>query len=363
MLGRIRRSTYWGDVPGAAPLPMAYTDPPAGGIASDNVSPVTASQTPEGKLLSVGPRDGNGIPTGTAGLQSLVTKSYDMIAYKILRKRLLFDPLATVRTTTESHQGAALQFNFVNDLDDSPTTALLVEDYDVLPTPLKSWSNSFYIQEFGRVVTKTKLIRGTTMVALDPVAAERVSRNMAATMDRRAMNVLLASGGVQNDGSAGGAVTDITVTGKPSDTLRAAAQSFMDNNVEPFENGMYRAILTPSALTALKKESDAAGWRYYQINQDGSGGTGDIARGVVGEYEGFQIAWTSQLANGTGGVFVGAEAFAKGFSRAPGYGPVPQIVVSPVVDRLMRFTSLGWYWLGDYARFRAEAVVTGNPAG
>src|SRR5438045_3167048 len=120
----------------------AYTDPPAGGIASDNVSPVTASQTPEGKLLSVGTRDGAGIPTGTAGLQSLVTKAYDLIAYKVLRKRLLFDPIATVRTTNESHQGAAVQFNFVGDIDDDPTKALLVEDHDVLPTPFKSWSNS-----------------------------------------------------------------------------------------------------------------------------------------------------------------------------------------------------------------------------
>src|SRR5436190_17773705 len=81
----------------------AYTDPPSGGIASDNVSPVTASQTPEGKLLSVGTRDGTtGLPTTSAGLQSLVTKAYDLIAHKALRKRLLFDPIATVRTTNES---------------------------------------------------------------------------------------------------------------------------------------------------------------------------------------------------------------------------------------------------------------------
>jgi hypothetical protein len=52
------------------------------------------------------------------------------------------------------------------------------------------------------------------------------------------------------------------------------------------------------------------------------------------------------------------------FSNAPGFGPNPRTVVSPVVDKLKRFASIGWYHLVGYSVFRPEALVrvktTGN---
>ena len=341
---------------------MSYVDPPSGGIASDNVSPVTASQVPDGKLLHVGTRS-SGLPTGTDQVDSLVTTAYDLLARRFMRKRLVFDPLASVAVSRQSHNGAVVQLNLVNDLDDDPTTATLVEDFDVLPTPVASFKTTVILNEYGRVVTSTKLLRGTSMVPVDPIKAERTGRNAAATIDRLAYNTLLASGGITNTGGAGGAVNDVTVTTKPSDTLRAASQYFKDNNMEPGDDGYYNAVLTPAAETALRKEADAAGWRYWQINQDAGGGSGSIARGYVGDYEGFHIMVTTAVASGVGGVFVANEALVKAFPMADGFGSSPEIVVAPVVDRLKRFASIGWYWLGGYARFRAEAVCTGNPAG
>lgn len=339
----------------------AYSDPPAN--ASDNVSPVTASQTPEGKLLSVGPRDGAGLPTGSDVLDTLITRSYQLAAYGVLRRRLVFDSIAQDLFTKQSHNGAVLSLNLVNDLDDAVSTALLVEDFDVLPTPLASFRTDLILKEYGRVVTTTALIRGTSMVPLNPIAAERVGRNAAATLDKLALQVALAAGGITNAGAANGSIpTDVTVAGKPSDTLRAASQSFKDNNVEPMPSGLYRAFLSPAAETALRKEADASGWRYWQINQDPSGGTGSIPRGYVGQYEGFEIVVSTGVGS-TGGIFAGEGALAKGSSSAPGFGSMPEVIVSPVVDRLKRFASIGWYWLGGYARFRAEAIVTGNPAG
>jgi N4-gp56 family major capsid protein len=345
---------------------MAYVDPPAGGIASDLVSPVSASQTPEGKLLNVGPRDSAGLPTGSNVLDTLITRAYDLQAYKFLRRRLVFADAATIRTTNQSHTGAVIRLNVVNDLDDDPTKALLVENYDVLPTPLASFGTDVILYEYGRVVTSTNLLRGTSMIPFDPIAAERVGRNAGATMDRLARDSLLGSttgGGLNADGSANTAApTDVTVSGKPSATLRAAFQSFQSNNIEPFANGLYRAYIDPASLTALKGESDAAGWRYYQINQDSGGGTGDIARGAIGVYEGFEIIVTTGV-GASHGFFLGNEGLAMLHSNAPGFGPMPQVIVSPVVDRLRRFASVGWYWLGGFSRFRAEAVLIGNLAG
>jgi hypothetical protein len=35
----------------------------------------------------------------------------------------------------------------------------------------------------------------------------------------------------------------------------------------------------------------------------------------------------------------------------------PGVVVSPVTDKLQRFRSLGWYFVGGWAIYRDEAIV------
>ena len=344
---------------------MAAPTNPLVAPAANNVSPMTADDAVTAAaaglgLTNVGART-NGLPTGTDGIDSLITKAYDLRARKPFRRQLIFGTMATAKATALSHNGAVIQLNVVDDLDDNPTTAVLQEDYDVLPTPLKSYASNLILTEWGRTVTKTALARGTSFIPLDPVAAERVGRNMGATVERIAFNAAVAAGGITKTGSAGGTPTDVVVTGRPSDTLRAASQYFRDNNVEPMEDGFFRAVLSPAAETALRKEADAAGWRYWQINQEEGGGTGSIASGHIGMYEGFQI-YVSTLVNTQGGIYLGNEGLAVGSSSAPGFG-APEVVVAPVVDRLKRFASVGWFWLGNYARFRSEAICIGNPAG
>jgi hypothetical protein len=39
-----------------------------------------------------------------------------------------------------------------------------------------------------------------------------------------------------------------------------------------------------------------------------------------------------------------------------GNGVVPKVVRGPVVDSLMRFNPIGWYWLGGYGRFREASL-------
>lgn len=322
------------------------------------VSPVEEANI--GLLTQVGAVT-NGLPTGSDGVDSLITRAYELLAHQNYRRQLLFDDVATVRLSRVSHNGAVYQLNVVDDISDDPTTAALVEQYDVLPTPLVSWKLDVILKEYGRVVTTTNLLRGSSMVPIDPIAAERIGRNAGATMDRLALNTLIAAGGITKAGAAGGAPTSVTVTGSPSDTLRAASQSFADNNVEPFANGNYRAFVTPAGLTALRKEADAAGFRYWGVhNGDPSIASGFGPRWVT-SYEGFDIfkATTPGMAT-PGGVFVGADALAKVAPMAAGFGTSPEIVIAPVVDRLRRFASVGWKWLGAYSRFRSEAVLTGD---
>lgn len=341
---------------------MAVPDNPLTMPASNNVSPLTAddqaSLTGTFGLNRVGSRT-NGLPTGTDSLQSLVTTGYNLMAYRNLRRRIAFADAATVRPTNQTHQGAVIQLNLVDDLDDDPALALINEEYDVVPGRIKSYKSSIILQEWGRVITTTALLRGTSMMAVDPIAAERVGRNMAGVFDRRALAVLLAAGGITKAGAAGGVPNAVTAaSGKPSDALRGISEYFKANDVEPFANGRYRIVMTPQAETLLRKEAAADGWRYWQINQNAGGGeSGSILNGYVGTYEGFDI----QVANTPGlgtyqCVAMGNEGLALGMATAPGFG-APSVVVSPVVDRLKRFASVGWYFLGDFARFRAEATA------
>lgn len=341
---------------------MAVPANPLTPPAANNSSPLTAddqaSLTGTFGLNRVGARTA-GLPTGSVTMESLVTTAYNLVAFKNLRRRLAFADAASVRTTALSHQGAVLQLSLVDDLDDDPTLAVLSEEYDVMPGRVKSYKSSIILNEYGRAITTTSLLRGTANIPVDPIAAERVGRNMAGTLDRRAFNVLVAAGGINKDGTAGAVpFNTVGASGKQSDALRAMSEYFKAKDVEPFANGRNRLVCTPYAETLIRKEAAADGWRYWQVVSDQNATSDNIRNGYVGSYEGFDI----MVANTPGlatyqCVAMGNEGLAMGQSSAAGYG-APSVVVSPVVDRLRRFASVGWYWLGDFARFRAEATAT-----
>ncbi|MGV0949362.1 MAG: hypothetical protein ACOYB3_01730 [Azonexus sp.] len=346
--------------------------------AAEQVAPLNAADTDRaialgGGLTHVGTRmSGGGQVASAAGgitwAEAMVTTAYDLVIDSAYRDALVFDQFATKRPTRLTHNGAIVSFQATNDLDDDPTKAELVEDFDVLPSKFKSAHVDIAMKEYGKVVSRTNLVRGVSMVPFDPIAAEKIGRNSSSVLDRLALNSLYAVGGISFSkdpskfGGAGTAPVAVApVAGKPTETLLAIAQQFQEADVEPFSNGLYSAVITPAELTALRKESDAAGWRYYQINQEESGGTGSIARRVIGEYEGFLFFVSNRLTAGKS-LYLGADALAKVYPNVAGFGPQASSEVAPVVDRLRRFYTVGWLWTGGYGRYKAEAVVTSNLA-
>lgn len=349
---------------------MAAPTNPLVAPAASNLAPLSSDDTVTATaaglgLTLVGARDAAGMATGGGEVDSLVTRAYDLLAHAPLRDNLIFDRYATVRITRQTHNGAVVQLSMIGDLDDSAATALLGsagEPYDVMPTKLKSFTCDITMFEYGRVVTTTQLLRAFSSIPVDPIAAERIGRNAGSTVDRLALAAAYVAGGITNAGGAGAVPFAVPpVAGKPSGTLRAVAEYFQINNVDPFANGLYTAIISPTAFTALRAESDAAGWRVWQNNNSATG-TDEIRRRRVLEYEGFQIETSNRLTAGKD-IFMGAEGLAKVYPMAPGFSAMPQTVVAPVSDRLRRFASVGWTWIGGYGRFRAEALVTSNLAG
>ena len=324
-----------------------------------------------GLLSDVGARISGGAQAANAAggvdwASNLVTTAYDLVLGMAYRDALVFDQFATKRPTSQTHNGAVVSFPLANDLADDVAGATLTEDYDVLPSEFKTAHVTVGMGEYGRVVTRTNLLRGTSMLPFDPTAAERIARNAVSTMDRLALAATYAAGGVSASkdpavfGTAGGVPTAVTpVAGHPTQTLQAIAQQFQEKDVEFFSNGLYAAVISPAEETKMRQESDAAGWRYFQINQDAGGGTGSIARRVLGAYENFLFIVNNRLTAGKS-IYLGADALAKVYPQVPGFGPAPQVSVAPVIDKLRRFMTVGWLWTGGYGRYKAEAVVTSD---
>lgn len=337
--------------------------------ASLLVSPVEEANV--GLLTDVGARISGGAQAANAAggvtwASNMVTTGYDLVLDSAYRQGLVFDQFATKKPTVLSHDGAVVSFNLANDLADDVAGATIAEDYDVLPSEFKTAHVEVGMKEYGRVITRTNLLRGTTMLPFDGVAAERIGRNAVSTMDRLALAAIYAAGGVSAStntatfGTAGGVPTAIApVAGSPTQTLQKIAQQFEENDVEPFSNGLYAAIISPAEHTKLRQESDAGGWRYFQVNQQSSGGTGSIQRRQIGAYEDFMFFTSNRLTAGKS-IYMGRDGLAKVYPQIPGFGPAPSIEVAPVVDRLRRFWSIGWLWTGGYGRYKAEAIVTSD---
>ena len=292
----------------------------------------------------------------TLGSQ-FVTKAYDLAVYPSLRPELIFDQFATVRASNTTHRGGSVRFSFVNDISEQTTP--LLENIDVDSVTLSSKALTISMREYGTAVTNTALLRGTSMIAMDPLIAERVGYNAGLSVDTLARTALDATTVTYDDATTGsiGSVGDAAapLTG---DALRDGVAILRSNNVRPLRGGNYVAVISPYQAQQLMSETTDTGFRWMVGYAGGTGQAGNsIFMGEVGTYEGVRLVVNNHITNQGRGYLMGAEALAKAYSTAPGFGPQPGTVVSPVVDKLKRFASVGWYHLVGYSVFRTEALL------
>lgn len=292
----------------------------------------------------------------TLGSQ-FVTKAYDLAIYPALRPELIFDQFATVRASNVTHRGGSVRFSFVNDIAEQTTP--LLENIDVDSVTLTSKALTVSMREYGTAVTNTALIRGTSMIAMDPLIAERVGYNAGLSTDTLARVALDATSITYDDGSTAsvGSVGDGSAA-LSGDQLREGVARLRAANVRPMRGGNYVAVISPYQAQQLMSDTTDTGFRWMVGYAGGMGTAGNsIFMGEIGTYEGVRLVVNNHLTNQGQGYLMGAEALAKAYSTAPGFGPDPRVVVSPVVDKLKRFASIGWYHLVGYSVFRAEALL------
>lgn len=290
-----------------------------------------------------------------------VQRAYDLAVRQPLRDELIFDQYATERPTRLTHNGTPVRFFFTDDIPEQTTP--LLENIDVDSVSYSGKTLDVTMREYGSAVTRTNLLRGTSMVAVDPDIANKVGYNAGRSIDTLAKNALTAST-VTYATPAGASLTGTiatipaNVTGDTwlgTTTLQIATSMLQQENVRPFRGGQYVLLTSPVGAQHLRNERDTGGFRYIEARNNGQAGN-DVWRGQIGMIEGVDIVVSNRMAAGTS-LLIGAEALAKAYSNGAGYGANPSTVVSPVVDKLRRFASVGWLHLVGYSIFRGEAIV------
>ena len=303
--------------------------------------------------------------TGTGDVSS-DTAAFQQLAYFAFRSQPMYDMIADVRSTAQTHNGASVQFNIYDNM--AQATSALTETSDVTAVALGDSTVVVTLAEYGNAVITTAKLRGTSFLNVDADAANIIGYNMVDSVDKLVSNVANAGTNViYAQGSAGSrpasrvAVSDANTFGAQEG--RQAVAELRTASAPGFDNGNYIGLVHPDVSYDLREQTAVTDVIQYQIRQEGAA----VRNGSIGVFGG--IEWIENPrapilddagATGTTNVYqtlvAGRQALAKAFSRAPGFGEDPSVVFGPVTDTLRRFHPVGWYHLVGHAIFRQAAL-------
>lgn len=297
--------------------------------------------------------------TLVSDLAAAGTTAYDLVTYWNYRSNAVFSSpmVAKVQPTNQTHRGSTVKFWFRGDR--SANTTPLTENADVTPGNITDSSVDVTITEYGDVTGRTAKVKGVDMLQVDMDIAKANANQAIDSYELLARNALMAATNVAYVGQASqGAITAAnTMTGV---SLTTAVAQLRNDSVPTIGDEKYLAIVHPFVAHDLRQETGDQAWVTSRNYQDISG----INNGFVGTYGGAIVYETPRAAVLTDAgaatvdvyqnVVLGQESLACAYAE-PVSGPQPNAVVSPVVDKLQRFHSVGWYWLGGFAAFRQES--------
>lgn len=297
--------------------------------------------------------------TGT-GQVSSSTGAFEQVAYFALRSNPLYEMIADVRSTAQTHNGASVTFDIYNNM--TAVTAPIAQAVDIAAVQLGDTTVTVTLQEHGNAATTTAKLRGTSFLNVDADSANIIGYNMVDSLDQ--VVAAVAAGGSNDILPVGRAATVNIIAGDTitADQTRTAAAKLRTASAPGWENGNYIGMIHPNVAFDLRSEADVTDVIAFQIRQDAAA----VRNGSIGTWGGVEFIENprANIQTGAGAagidvydtVIAGRQGLAKGFSRAAGFGEQPQIVYGPIVDSLRRFVTVGWYHLVGYERFREECL-------
>jgi N4-gp56 family major capsid protein len=290
--------------------------------------------------------------------------AFDQIAYFALRSEMLFDAAADVQPVAQSMPGTSVAFTIFSELADA--TATLSETTDVTAVAMADSQVTVTLAEYGNTINTTAKLRGTSFLDVDAVAANLIGYNAGSSIDTVVANILKdATNVIYGGGGATTPTTNATVEAEDiieANDVRKATAQLRGSKAQTF-NGMYMGFIHPDVSYDLRRETGAQSWRDPHNYVD----TANIYNGEIGAFEAVRFIETPRAPlDLTGGsastvdlystLIMGRQSLAKAHSITDGNGAYPKVVRGPVIDSLMRFNPVGWYWLGGYGIFRQAAI-------
>lgn len=241
------------------------------------------------------------------------------------------------------------------------STTPLVEKEDPASTVLVDSQIIFTPQEYGDVVTPTKLASLQSGGRADLAASRLTGIAGGRTLDKLAILACEASSNELTPGAVGEAA--LTATDVMTATfLNELYNKLKRESIAPLSDGMYVAVMHDDCAHDLRDSAGSGSWQDINKHTDSS----SILRGQIGMLGGFKIVVDNNITvntdAGSGTVdsyhtlCMGFNAFGKAESQ-----PLMQKITGPF-DKLARFVNFGYHWVGTYGLVDTDALYLGTTA-
>ena len=301
---------------------------------------------------------------------SLVQTAYDRLVEFKLRSIPQFRMIADKRPVQPTAPGSSVVFQLYNDL--TPTTTALTESDDPDPQTIGSTSSvPVTLYEYGASTVTTRRLQLFALSEVDPAVADILAYHMADSLDV-IVQTKLRSGTNLIAENSGSLVTNLTggspATGSVAATdviksrdIRMGVAKLRGQKVIPSRGEDYLLYLHPDVSHDLRTESGSStAWRDAHIYA----APDMIWAGEVGRYENTYVIESPRCYAAKDGVgtapnkawvyrsyLLGKQALAEAVAEEP------HTVISPQVDRLRRFSGIGWLGTLGWAIYRQEALI------
>jgi len=295
--------------------------------------------------------------TGTSDISALVKTAYDQYVRMALRSIPVMRAIADVKPVQQAMPGSSVVFSIYSDL--AQATSTLTETSDVSSIALGNPNQvTVTLNEYGSAVTTTKKLNLTSFNDVDSALADIIAYNSADSIDSVVATVLTGGSNVIYAGTSGATSTNtVTATDVMSvAAIREAVTELRTNKAVPRINDLYAAYLHPRQAADLRAESGTGGFQALTQYVDRT----PFVAGAVGVIEGAFVIETprvpfaantqSPAVNVYKAIIAGREALAEA------QGQDISTVIGPEIDALRRFRTIGWYYMGGFARLREAAL-------
>jgi N4-gp56 family major capsid protein len=294
-----------------------------------------------------------GTSTGATTISNLVQTAYDQYVRMALRSIPVMRAIADVKPNQQAMPGSSVVFSIYSDL--SAATSTLTETSDVSSIALGNPSQvTVTLQEYGSAVTTTKRLNLTSFNDVDSALADIIAYNAADSIDRVVASVLTGGTNVIFAGTAtnrNGITSAMTISVAD---IREAVTQLRSNLALPRIGELYAAYLHPRQSADLRAESGTGGFqeltKYVERTPFVAGAVGVIEGAFVVETPRVPVVVNSGSVNVYQGVVAGREALAEAQAQDI------TTVIGPEIDTLRRFRTIGWYYMGGFARLREAAL-------